>query len=496
MRVRAGAPAEVVPPREIESQPVVLREDVAGVEDFHDVDKLRVALHEARAPVRDAGERVGNVDQAALFVYFGNGLGQREAPGQRPRYEHPHRFAVARVDLLRDHDFGMGATRVMSLHKVGELAGRNQLRRGPRAVEGVVVGDGERPQAPPQARGDYGPGFGPAIVGCRGVDMQIGFNPHRTRSGASSERRRAVGAVAAALLAACVLASCGDRAAVYFDEARRYELDYEFEKAARKYELVASAFKRSPLREEAEEGLSRCRAELVFDRAEELIYDGAAYTAISEIAAGRRLDPDNPRGLYLTGIAHRYVGPRDLALEEFDEIVKRYPDSPYGYLGRAEYFRFYVRREEALDDYVRAFRVAHRDVRNRGAAFRGIRDMIARLERPAEEADRYLREGRGVTSSDALDYWVGYYYIRKKPRNYRDAVRYFGAVISSDGSLSYKARARAARAECYARFKDFEKAKTDIDEALAADPENGEYYKVAENIYRALSLPPPRKTQK
>jgi tetratricopeptide (TPR) repeat protein len=122
--------------------------------------------------------------------------------------------------------------------------------------------------------------------------------------------------------------------------------------------------------------------------------------------------------------------------------------------------------------------------------------MTAKLERPAAEADRYLRETRGTTPPDALDYWIGYYYIRKKPRHYRDAVQYFDAVISSDGSLLYRARAHAARAECYARFKDFEKAKVDVDAALAADPENGAYYKIAEDIYRALSLPPPRKTQK
>jgi tetratricopeptide (TPR) repeat protein len=322
--------------------------------------------------------------------------------------------------------------------------------------------------------------------------MKIGSKPHRARGG----KYRAVGVAAALVITSCVLASCGDRAAVYFDEARRHELDYEFEKAARKYELVATAFKHSPLHEDAEAGLSRCRAELLFDRAEELIYEGAAYTALPEIAEGRDLDPDNPRGLYLTGLAHRYVGPRDLALEEFDEIVKEYPDSPYGYLGRAEYFRFFLKREEALDDYVRAFRVAHRDVRNRGAAFRGIRDMTAKLERPAEEADRYLREARGTTPSDALDYWTGYYYIRKKPRHYRTAMQYFGDVISSDGSMLYRARAHAARAECYARFKEFEKAKVDVDAALAVDPDNGEYYKIAENIYRALSLPPPRKTQK
>jgi tetratricopeptide (TPR) repeat protein len=324
--------------------------------------------------------------------------------------------------------------------------------------------------------------------------MEVGFNQHRPRSGGGPGRRRA--ALVAALLAAGVLASCGDRARVYFDEARRLELDYEFEKAARKYELVATAFKRSPLRREAEAGLGRCRAELLFDRAEELIYDGAAYTAIPEVAAGRRLDPDNPRGLYLVGIAHRYLGPRELALEEFDDIVKRYPESPYGYLGRAEYSRFYLRREDALDDYVRAFRIAHRDPRNRGAAWRGIRDMIIKLERPEEEAERYRREARGTTPPDALDYWIGYYYLRKKPRDYRVAVRYFGDVIAADGSPSYRARARAARAECYLRFRDLARAKRDIDAALAADPENGEYYKIADKIYRGLSLPPPRKTQK
>jgi tetratricopeptide (TPR) repeat protein len=298
-----------------------------------------------------------------------------------------------------------------------------------------------------------------------------------------------------AAFGAVLLSGCSDRAETYYEEARRYEAGYEFDKAARRYELIAVGFKRSPQAEDAAAGLARCRAELSFDAAEELIYAGAAYTAIPRIAAARRLDPENPRGLYLTGLAHRYIGPEEVALDQFDEMIKDYPESPYGYLGRAEYFRNALRRDEALADYVRAFRIAGRDVRNRGAAFRGIRDMTLKLERPEEEANRYLREIRGTNPPEAVDYWTGYFYIKKKPRDFRAGWRYFDKVIAVEDS-PYRARAFIGRAECRLRFKDYEAAKADADTAIALDPDNDYFYKVAERAYRGLSLPPPEKAPK
>lgn len=292
------------------------------------------------------------------------------------------------------------------------------------------------------------------------------------------------------------MAACSDRAGVYFDEARRLEADYEFEKAARRYELITVGFKRSPEHAAAVEGLARCRAEMHFNRAEELIYDGATYTAVNEVVAGRRLDPRNPRGLYLVGIVHRFIGPRALALEESNDCIKKYPASPYGYLGRAEYFRFLTERDEALADYTRAFRVAGRDARARGAAFRGIRDMTLKLGGSERAISDYRREAKGAVRGDAFNYWVGYYYLRKKPVIYRDAREYFDKVIAGRGPGSYKARAYAARAECHLFSKDLERAKADIDEAIAIDPENYVSYKIAEAIYGELSLAPPRKTQK
>jgi tetratricopeptide (TPR) repeat protein len=329
------------------------------------------------------------------------------------------------------------------------------------------------------------------------MDMKVGLNQHGAAplDFRAAKRNRLL--ALAALLAACALApACGERAEVYFEEARRHELDYEFEKAAARYELVVLGFKRSPLGGEAARGLARCRAEIHLDRAEELIYAGATYTAIAEIAAGRRLDSSNPRALYLVGLAHRRIGPHELALDEFNRCIERYPESPYGYLGRGEYFRFETRREEALADYIRAFRMAGRDARNRGAAFRGIRDMVLKLRHPEGALAFYTREARGFVPRDAFNYWVGYYYLRKKPVIYRDAEQYFDKVIEGGGRPLYKGKARAGRAECYLSYKDYEKAKADIDEAIAVDPQKDAYFKIAEKTYRQLSLPPPRRAQK
>jgi tetratricopeptide (TPR) repeat protein len=329
------------------------------------------------------------------------------------------------------------------------------------------------------------------------MDMKVGFDKHSLRSNGLRRAGRFRRSAVLAAIGLCVwAAACGERAEVYFDEARQYEADYEFEKAARRYELVAIGFKRSPVHAAAAEGLARCRAEMHFNRAEELIYAGATYTAIDEITAGRRLDADNPRGLYLVGLAHRFIGPRTLALEESDDCIKKYPASPYGYLGRAEYFRFLIEREDALADYVRAFRVAGRDARPRGAAFRGIRDMTLKLGQPERAVNNYRREAKGAVRGDAFNYWVGYYYLLKKPIIYRDAQKYFDKVIAGRGPGSYKARAYAGRAECYLFYKDLERAKADVDQAIAIDAENDAFYKTAEEIYRKLSLPPPRKTQK
>jgi tetratricopeptide (TPR) repeat protein len=327
--------------------------------------------------------------------------------------------------------------------------------------------------------------------------MKVGFNQHNFGSRVLHRARRLRRSAPWAAVAVCLLAAaCSDRADVYFDEARRFEADYEYEKAARRYELVTVGFKRSHVHDAAAEGLARCRAEMHFNRAEELIYDGATYTAIDEIVAGRRLDDGNPRGMYLVGLAHRFIGPRTLALEEADDCIKKYPESPYGYLGRAEYFRFLLEREDALADYVRAFRVAGRDARARGAAFRGIRDMTLKLKQPEKNVANYQREAKGAVRNDAFNYWVGYYYLRKRPFIYRDAQRYFDEVIARKGHGPYKARAYAARAECRYFYKDFEGARADIDEAIALDAENDAFYKTAEAVYGKLSLPPPRKTQK
>lgn len=327
--------------------------------------------------------------------------------------------------------------------------------------------------------------------------MEVGFNQYGLSGRFSRRVRRHRGVAIFATIVLCALAAaCSDRAGVYFKEARRLEADYEFEKAARRYELVTVGFKRSALHEEAGKGLARTRAEIHFDRAEELIFAGSTYTAVAEVVAGRRWDPGNPRGLYLTGLAHRYIGPREVALEEFNDCIKQYPESPYGYLGRAEYFRFLLEREEALADYVRAFRVAGRDARGRGAAFRGILDMTEKLGRPEREVDRYRREAEGVVPAGAFNFWVGYYYLRKRPKIYPTARKYFDDVIAAPGRGTYKARAFAARAECHAFYQDYERAKADVDEAIAVDPENDAFYKIAEDIYRKLSLPPPRKNQK
>lgn len=297
-----------------------------------------------------------------------------------------------------------------------------------------------------------------------------------------------------AVTTAALLASCTDRAETYLGEARRYELDYDFENAARRYELVVTGFRRSPLAAEAERGRDRCRAEVHFTRAENLIYAGATYTALGEITAGRRLDAENPRGLYLVGLAHLSIGPRDLARQEFDACITEYPDSPYGYLGRAEYFRFKLQREKAFADFTRAFRVARRDARARGAAFRGLRDMALRMEQPERAEKLYRNEGRGGTPLHAFHYWIGYYYLRKPPLVYRDARDYFNLILQEGGTGAYKTRALARRAECHLFYKEYDKARADIDQALAADPENDEYYAIAAEIYAALGLPPPIKT--
>ncbi len=145
---------------------------------------------------------------------------------------------------------------------------------------------------------------------------------------------------------------------------------------------------------------------------------------------------------------------------------------------------------------MRAFRVAGRDARARGAAFRGISDMTLKLGQPERAVNNYRREAKGAVRGDAFNYWVGYYYLLKKPIIYRDAQEYFDKVIAGRGPGSYKARAYAGRAECYLFYKDLERAKADVDHAIAIDAENDAFYKTAEEIYRELSLPPPRKTQK
>ncbi len=445
----------------------------------------------------DAREGVGYVDEAALLVDFVNRLLEREPSAERSAEEHPHNLAVEGIDLLGDDGPRERPTGVMPFHKTAERVACDDFGGGERTGKGVMVRDGEGAEAAADARRDDGPRRDAGIVGARGMNMEVCFNHRRTRSGPDRRRYRRgrwwlLFAPAAAALA---FVACGERAEGYFNEARKLERNYEYEEAARRYELVAVGFKRSALAAAAAEGLTRSRAEIHLDRAEELIYRGASYTALQELAAARRLAPGRPRALYLAGLAHLHIGPRSCALAEFNECVRRYPESPYGYLGRGEFFRTGLAREKAFADYVRAFRVARDDARSRGAAFRGIRDMAEKLELPQEELVSYRREGLAANHA-AFDYWTGYYYMARKPVNYGLAANFFGTVLTAKNAGSYRARAHAGLATCYFGQKDFARAKTHIDQALAADPDNDAFYKLAGDIYRELSLPPPRKTQK
>jgi len=311
--------------------------------------------------------------------------------------------------------------------------------------------------------------------------MKIGFQKH---------------SVWGLVCAAVVLTACGDRAASYLEDARRLEHDYDYEKAARKYELIMVAFKRVPEAEPARAGVNRCRAAIHFDKAEELIFDGAAWTALPEIEAGRRMNPDDPRALYLAGLAHLELGPADVAWQEFTACVLRHPASPYGYLGRGEYYRMTLARDLAFDEYVRAYRAAGGDARARGAAFRGLRDMALKLERGDGPPAAYYREGLTLTDEASLDYWIGFYYLRKEPVIYEKATDYFIRAVSAPGGGLYETRAYAGLAECYYFYKDFARAREYIDFALAADPANDYYYKIAWKVYKKLNLPAPRKVQK
>jgi len=321
------------------------------------------------------------------------------------------------------------------------------------------------------------------------MNMQVRFY-HRCHNKSAGRARLAFAA------AAFLAISCGDRAATYLDEGRRAAAAYDYEKAAVKFELAATAFKHSRHAAAAREELNRCRAEIYFNRAEELIYRGAAYSALADVVAGRRLDAANARGLFLAGLAHLSIGLRDIAFQEFNAAIIRAPASPYGYLGRAEYFRFALRRDDALADYMRAMRVARGDVRGRGAAYRGVRDMAHKLNKPEPEIAALLREGTSHVPPEAIYYRVGYYYLRKPPVGIADAKFYFTKSREAAETPLYAARACAGLAECHLFYKEYDAAKAYIDQALAADAENDAYYKIAAKIYGPLKLPAPEKGPK
>jgi tetratricopeptide (TPR) repeat protein len=314
------------------------------------------------------------------------------------------------------------------------------------------------------------------------MDMKVGSNQHLFKAGL--------------VLVAAALAACGDRAVTYLDEAGSYEQVYAYDEAAARYELVAEAFKRSPAAAAARAGARRCRAQVHFDRAEELIFDGAAYTAVAEIAAGRRVYGADPRADYLTAAVHLEMGAPELALAGANACAVRYPERPFGYLGRAEYYRWTQNREAAFNEYVRAYRVAADEPRWRAAAFRGLRDAARHLGWDESRVQPYYDEGIPETSRAAFDYWVGYYYLRKPPAVIEVAKIYFEKAAAARAPGPYGPRARAGLAECYYFYKDYDEARRNIDAALKADPENDYFYKVAADVYAALKMKPPVKVQK
>ena len=193
---------------------------------------------------------------------------------------------------------------------------------------------------------------------------------------------------------------------------------------------------------------------------------------------------NRPQAIANRGRVYRRMEQYDKSLQDFSNLIERYPNNSQVFGNRGETYRFMERYEEALQDFDRAIEL---DPEYTGAiTLRGyIYRLMERYKEALEYFDRAIELDSKYTWAIALRGET--YGLMER---YEEALQDFDRAIELDSKYTW---AIALRGEAYRLMERYEEALQDFDLAIELDPEytwaitlRGYIYRLMEQYEEAL----------
>ena len=184
-------------------------------------------------------------------------------------------------------------------------------------------------------------------------------------------------------------------------------------------------------------------------------------------------EPSNPGNIPLLsnlGMVHHYMGEDSIAIVTLTKAIDMAPSSVTILANRAKVYTAIGCEQEAFDDYAQIMELDSTYIQARFC--HGLLALRHRMFQVAKEDFDYL-EARYPTSDEAL---IGRATFLSSIGKYAEAIPYYDEILRTIKAAEYY----GARAYCRLMTDDLPEAASDIAEALALNPDDGELY-----LYRA-----------
>ena len=161
------------------------------------------------------------------------------------------------------------------------------------------------------------------------------------------------------------------------------------------------------------------------------------------------------------------------ALELYKEFIKKNPDAPDGYYGKANVLTYQHKFNEALEEYNKAIKI---DPNFSPLVYMNRGTVLTELDRYDEAERDYNRAMEAMSEDSGIHFAFARLYSKK--RNWNKVIEFCNKCIELEPASHYY----AFLGQAYERTRDLDKAKENCLKALEMDPGNINAYAILAGV--------------